>query len=71
MNDTSIRLLSIWVVLLLLSGCSSTSVKDLGLVNHPAMMFDREWMPNPPSSKSSLGNYNDTSGGGGCTTCAH
>ena len=59
------------LILIVTTGCALESVRDLSTVNHPAMLFEREWGPNPPSPKSSLGEYEDTSGGGGCTTCAH
>lgn len=66
-----INSLSLFLILLIISSCTLKSVKDLSISNHPAMLFEREWAPSPPSSKSSLGKYEDTSGGGGCSTCAH
>ena len=68
------KLSNIFFILLIItnfSGCALNSVNDLSIANHPAMLFDREWAPSPPSPKSSLGEYDDTSGGGGCSTCAH
>ncbi len=61
----------VFLIILISSGCALKSVKDLSVANHPGMLFDREWAASPPSPKSSLGEYESTSGGGGCTTCAH
>ena len=65
-----LKITSIVILCLFLTNCAQQEMLDLSRLNHPGMDFSREKKFTQSSPLSNLDEFESTSGGGGCSTCA-
>ncbi len=59
------------ILVMLINGCASLGSVDRSRLNHPAMDMASNRVAPPPTFLTNLGSIQGSSGGNGCSVCAH